>query len=59
MAFTMNAFRHVMHGAQGWINHFSEARLLKGSRAPHTTGISEVNIEIITPSTCLSYSSAL
>ena len=44
MAVTMNAFRHVMRGAQGRINHVSEARLLKGSRVPHTTGISEVNI---------------
>jgi len=44
MAVTVNAFRHVMQGAQGWINHVSEARLLKGSRVPHTTGISEVNI---------------
>jgi hypothetical protein len=35
MAVTMNVFRHVMHGAQGRINHVSEVRLLKGSRVPH------------------------
>lgn len=44
MAVTMNAFRHVMHAAQGRINHVSEVRLLNGSRVPHTTGTSEANI---------------
>jgi hypothetical protein len=44
MAVTMNAFHHVMHAAQGRIDHVSEGRLLKDSRVTHTAGMPEVYI---------------
>jgi hypothetical protein len=44
MAVTMNAFHHVMHAAEGRVDHVSEARLLKGPRVPHTAGMFEVKI---------------